>query len=205
MITNFQYSWQYFLYSQTIFYHYLNLRALLKRSNFLKKYKLKIPNTVSLIVTFGLIKTQMQKRLQLPDITFLRVLICYSCSVAQSCPILYDPMDCSTPGLPVPHHLPKSARVHVHCIGDAISCRILSYPLLLLLSIFPSIRVLSNESLFASGDQNTGASASVLPMSLQGCLPLRLTGLISLLSRGFSGVFSNTTLWRLQFFSALLS
>ena len=126
-------------------------------------------------------------------------------SVAPSCLTLCDPMDCSTPGLPVPHHLPKSARVHVHCIGDAISCRILSYPLLLLLSIFPSIRVLSNESLFASGDQNTGASASVLPMSLQGCLPLRLTGLISLLSRGFSGVFSNTTLWRLQFFSALLS
>ena len=29
-------------------------------------------------------------------------------------------MDCSAPGLPVPHHLPKSAQVHVHCIGDAI-------------------------------------------------------------------------------------
>ena len=43
------------------------------------------------------------------------------CSVTQSCPTLCDPMDCSTPGLPVPHHLPKFAQVHVHYIGDAIS------------------------------------------------------------------------------------
>jgi len=42
------------------------------------------------------------------------------CSVTQSCPTLCDPMECSTPGLPVPHHLPKLAQVHVHCIGDAI-------------------------------------------------------------------------------------
>ena len=42
------------------------------------------------------------------------------CSVAQSCPTLCNTMDCSTPGLPVPHHLPEFAQVHVHCIGDAI-------------------------------------------------------------------------------------
>ena len=71
-------------------------------------------------MTFGLIKTQMQKRLQLPDITFLRTLIRYCCSVAQSCPTLCDPINCSTPGLPVPQHLPKSAQVLVHFIGDAI-------------------------------------------------------------------------------------
>ena len=47
-------------------------------------------------------------------------------SVAQSCPVLCDPMDCSTPGFPVPHRLPESAQVHVHCIGDAIQ---LSHPL----------------------------------------------------------------------------
>ena len=40
------------------------------------------------------------------------------CSVAKSCPTLFDPMDCSTPGLRVPHHLPKFAQVHVHWIGD---------------------------------------------------------------------------------------
>ena len=44
----------------------------------------------------------------------------FCCSVTQSCPTLCNPMDCSMPGLPVPHHLPKFAQVHVHCIGDAI-------------------------------------------------------------------------------------
>ena len=48
------------------------------------------------------------------------------CLVAQLCLTLCDPMDCSTPGLPVPHHLPKFAHVHVHCIGDAIQS---SHPL----------------------------------------------------------------------------
>ena len=54
-------------------------------------------------------------------------------SVAQSCPTLGDPMDCSTPGLPVHHQLPEFTQTHLHC-------------LLLLPSIFPSIRVFSNES-----------------------------------------------------------
>ena len=45
---------------------------------------------------------------------------CCCCSVAQSCLTLCDPMDCSRPGLSVPHHLPKFAQVHVHCISDAI-------------------------------------------------------------------------------------
>ena len=41
------------------------------------------------------------------------------CSVAQLCLTLCDPMDCSIPVLPVPHHLLEFAQVHVHCIGDA--------------------------------------------------------------------------------------
>ena len=44
---------------------------------------------------------------------------CYCCSVAQSYPTLCNPMDCSMPGLPVPHSLPWFAQVHVHCIGNA--------------------------------------------------------------------------------------
>ena len=53
--------------------------------------------------------------------TYLQSLcFCCCCSVAQSCPTLCDPMDCSTPGLPGPHHLPEFAQIHVHCIGDAI-------------------------------------------------------------------------------------
>ena len=62
---------------------------------------------------------------------------------------------------------------------------------------FPSSVTFTMSQLFASDDQNTGASvsASVLPMSIQGSFPLRLTGLISLLSKGLSGVFSITTVW----------
>ena len=48
------------------------------------------------------------------------IIYCRCCSVTQSCPTLCDPTDCSTPGLTVPHHLPKFAQVHVHCISDAI-------------------------------------------------------------------------------------
>ena len=45
---------------------------------------------------------------------------CCCCSVVQSCLILCDPMDCSVPGLPVPHHHPRFAHVHIYFIGDAI-------------------------------------------------------------------------------------
>ena len=45
---------------------------------------------------------------------------CCCCLVAQGCLTLCDPVDCSMPGLPVPHHLPEFAQVHVHCISDAI-------------------------------------------------------------------------------------
>ena len=41
-------------------------------------------------------------------------------SVSQSCPTLYDPMNCSTPGLSVHHQLPESTQTHVHRVGDAI-------------------------------------------------------------------------------------
>ena len=51
------------------------------------------------------------------------------CSVAQSCPTLCDPMDCSTPGFPVLHHLPELAQTHVHGIDDAnLPSRSLSSP-----------------------------------------------------------------------------
>ena len=81
---------------------------------------------------------------------------------------------------------------------------ILCYPLLLLLSIFPNIRVFSNESVLASGGQSirASASASVLPMNIHDRFPLGLTGWISLQSKGFPRVFSNTTVQKHQFFSA---
>ena len=65
--------------------------------------------------------------------------------MAQSCPTLCNPVDCSTPGFPVHQQLPEPTQTHVHRVGDAIQP---SHPLLSLLlpSIFPSIRVFSNES-----------------------------------------------------------
>ena len=67
-------------------------------------------------------------------------------SVAQSCTTVCDPMNCSMPGLPVHHQLPESTQTHVHWVGDAIQSSHPLSPLLLLPSIFPSIRVFSNES-----------------------------------------------------------
>ena len=86
---------------------------------------------------------------------------------------------------------------------------ILCRPLLLLPSIFPSIRVFSNESALIRWPkwQSIGASALalVLPMNIQDWFPLGLTGLISWPSRGLSRVFSNTTVQNHQFFSAQFS
>ena len=67
-------------------------------------------------------------------------------SVAQSCPTLCDPMNCSTPGLPVHHKLPEFTQTHVHQSVMPSSHLILYCPLLLLPPIPPSIRVFSNES-----------------------------------------------------------
>ena len=73
-----------------------------------------------------------------------------SSSVAQLCPALCDPMDPSTPGLPVHHQLLEFIQTHVHGVGETIQPSHLLCPLLLLPSIFPSIRVFSNELSFSS-------------------------------------------------------
>ena len=67
-------------------------------------------------------------------------------SVTQSRPTLCDPMNRSTPGLPVHHQLPEFTQTHVHRIGDAIQPSLLCRPLFFLTPIPPSIRVLSSES-----------------------------------------------------------
>ena len=81
---------------------------------------------------------------------------------------------------------------------------ILCSPLLLLPSIFPSIRSFPMSQFFASCGQSVGASAgpSVFPMNIQS---IGLTGWISLQSKGLSRVFSNTTVQKHQFFSGHLS
>ena len=80
---------------------------------------------------------------------------------------------------------------------------------LLLPSIFPSIRVFSKESVSFSHQVvqviGASASASVLPMHVQGGFPLGLTGLISLLSKRLSSVFSSITVQKHQFFGTQIS
>ena len=120
-----------------------------------------------------------------------------------SCLTLHNPMKCSTPGFPVLHYLSEFAQTHVHWIRDTIQpSHLLSSPSLLL-SIFPSIRVFSKSQLFPSGGQCivASASASVLPRNIQSSLLLGLTGLIPLLSKGLSRVFSSTTVQKHQSFN----
>ena len=81
---------------------------------------------------------------------------------------------------------------------------ILCHPFLLLPSIFPSIRSFPVSQFFTSGGQSIGvsASASVFSVNIQGWSPLKLTGLISLLSKGLLRVFSSTTVKKHQFFNS---
>ena len=98
------------------------------------------------------------------------------------------------PGFPVLHYLPESAQTPVHSVGDTIQ----PSHLLLMPSVFTSVRIFSNELTLS-------ASASVLPMNIQGWFPVGLTCLISLLSKGRSRVFSSTTVQKLTDFSIALS
>ena len=77
---------------------------------------------------------------------YIQLIFSQFSSVTQSCLTLCDLRDYSTPGLPVHYQLPELAQTHVHRIGDAIQPSHPRCPLLLLLLIFPSIRVFSNES-----------------------------------------------------------
>ena len=76
----------------------------------------------------------------------IQMSICWFCSVAKPYLTLCDPMNCSTPGFPVLHYSPEFTQTPVHWVDDAIKPSHPLSPLLLLPSIFPSIRVFSNES-----------------------------------------------------------
>ena len=106
-------------------------------------------------------------------------------------------------GLQHANCLREFAQIHVHWSGDTIQS---SHSLLPLYSSCPQSFPASGPSpmspLLTSGGQSIGASASVLPMNTQGWFPLGLTGLISLLSKGLSRVFSSTTIWKHQFLGA---
>ena len=120
---------------------------------------------------------------------------------------LCNPMNCSTPGLPVHHQLLQFTQTHVHRVGDAIQP---SHPLS---SPSPAPSPSQRQCLFkwiSSSHEvikvlGVSASATVLPMNTQDWSPLGGTGWISLQSKGLSRVFSNNTVQKHQFFGAQLS
>ena len=126
-------------------------------------------------------------------------------SVTQSCPTLCDPMNRSTPGLPVHHQLPEFTQTHVHRVGDAISSSVV--PFSSCPQSLPASESFPMSQVFTWGGQSTGVSAlaSFLPKNTQGWSPLEWTGWITLQSKGLSRVFSNTTVQKHQFFGAQLS
>ena len=128
----------------------------------------------------------------------------------RSCPTLCNPTDFSVPGFPGHQQFLELAQTHVHWVDDAIQpSHPLSFP-------SPAFNLSQHQSflmsrLFAWSFHSiwASASASVLPMNIQGWFPLGLTGLIFLLSKRFSRVFSSTTvqtiLWHSAFFTVQLS
>ena len=105
---------------------------------------------------------------------------------------------------PTPRVYPNSCPSSCWC-HPAISSSVV--PFSSCLQSFPASGSFLGSQLFASGGQSIGVSAlaSVLPKNTQGWSPLGWTDWISLQSKGLSGVFSNTTVQKHQFFSAQLS
>ena len=113
---------------------------------------IKICSTVSLALVEALI--------------WIRTDSCCCCSVTKSSLILCDPMDCSMSVSSVLHCLPEFAQIHVHELVMPSNHLILCHPLLLLPSIFPSIRVFSNESaLCIRWPKNWSFSFSISPFN----------------------------------------
>ena len=101
---------------------------------------------------------------------------------------------------PSPEICPSSCPLHWWCHPAILS----SDALFFCPQSFPASGTFPISQLFTSDDQNTGVStsASVLPTSIQYWFPISLTGLISLLSKGLSEVFSSPIVWRHRFFGA---
>ena len=127
---------------------------------------------------------------------YICICIVQSLSRVQLC----NPMHSSTPGFPVLYNLLQFAQTRVHWVDDAIQ----PVPFSSRLHSFPASGSFPISQLFASGGQSIGASASasVLPMNIQGWFSLWLTSLSSLLSKELWRFFSSTTVLKHQFFSA---
>ena len=157
----------------------------------------------------------MQSKEQRPYCIFLKLYICVDrtfekrenkgcwCSVSQSCLTLCDPVTaaCQAPlSITISQNLLRFMAIESVMLSNHL---ILCHPLLLLPSIFPNIRVFSNESALHIRWPKVGASASVsfLPVNIHGWFSLGLTGLI-LQSKRLSRIFSSTTFQKHHFFGA---
>ena len=109
-------------------------------------------------------------------------------------------MDCGMPGSSVHHYLLEVLKIMSTESMILFNCLILCCPFLLLPSIFPSIRVFSNESVLIRWPQYWSFSFSTLPMNIQGWFPLELIVLISFQSKGLSRVYSSNSVWKYPFF-----
>ena len=128
-------------------------------------------------------------------------------SVTKLCLTLGNPMDCSTPGVPVHHQLPVFTQTHFHWVGDTIqSSQPQSSPSLAFnLSQHQCLFQWVSSSYQVAKSIGVSASASVLPMNIQDWFSLGWNGWIFLQPQGLSGVFSNTTVQKCQFLGAQLS
>ena len=128
-------------------------------------------------------------------------------SVAQACPTLCDPMNCSTPGLPVyPNSWSLLKLMPIELVMPS-SHLILCHPPLLLPLIPPSIRIFFNESTLRMRWPKYWSFSFSISLSNEhpGLISFRIDWLIFLQSKVLSRVFSNTTVQKHQFFSAQLS
>jgi len=121
------------------------------------------------------------------------------CSIAKLCPTLCDPVDCSTPEFPALHYLQSLLKlISIESVMPS-NHLILCCSLLLMPSIFPSIRVFSIESVLCIRWLKYWSFGISPSNEYSGLIPLGLTGLISLQSKGLSRTFSSTTVQKRQF------
>ena len=127
------------------------------------------------------------------------------CSVTQSCLTLCDPIDCSTPGLPVQHQLLEFTQLMSIEVAMLSNHLILRRPLLLLPSIFPSIKVFSDESVLRIRWPKYWSFSFNITSEYPGLISFWMNWLDLLAVQGTLRVFSNTTAQKHQFFGAQLS
>ena len=118
----------------------------------------------------------------------------------QSRPTLWDPMDCTKPGFPVLYYLLELFRLISVESTMPSNHLILCLPLLLLPSIFPSIRVFSNASVLLIRWPKYWSFSVSLPNKFLGLISFRIDWFDLLAFKGLSRAFSNTTVQQYQFF-----